>query len=72
MTIHGAPAGVGTLAVQFAKLRGVKVLATASNDEGLALVSRLGADTVLNGRTGDIATAVKRWVRRRRDRKAAQ
>ena len=40
----------------------MKVLATASNDEGLALVSRLGADTVLNGRTGDIATAVKRFA----------
>lgn len=62
LLIHGATGGVGTLAVQFAKLRGVKVLATASNEEGLALLSRLGADTVLNGRTGGIATAVKRFA----------
>lgn len=57
LLIHGASGGVGTLAIQFAKLRGVKVLATASSDEGLALVSRLGADMVVNGRTGDIAAA---------------
>ena len=60
LIIHGAAGGVGTLAVQFAKLRGVRVLATASNDEGLALVSRLGADAVVNGRTGDIAAAAQR------------
>ena len=55
--IHGAAGGVGTLAVQLAKLRGAKVLATASNEEGTALLSRLGADAVVNGRTGDIAAA---------------
>jgi NADPH:quinone reductase-like Zn-dependent oxidoreductase len=62
LIIHGAAGGVGTLAVQFAKLRGVKVLATASTDEGLALVSRLGADVVVNGRSGDIAAAAKRFA----------
>ena len=30
ITIHGASGGVGTLAIQFAKLRGARVLATAS------------------------------------------
>ena len=55
--IHGAAGGVGTLAVQLAKLRGAKVLATASNEAGTALLSRLGADAVVNGRTGDIAAA---------------
>jgi len=60
LIIHGAAGGVGTLAVQFAKPRGVRVLATASNDEGLALVSRLGADAVVNGRTGDIPAAARR------------
>jgi len=62
LIIHGATGGVGTLAVQFAKLRGVKVLATGPNDEGLALLSRLGADIVLNGRTADITIAVKRFA----------
>jgi NADPH2:quinone reductase len=62
LLVHGASGGVGTLAVQFAKLRGVRVLATASNDDGLALVSRLGADTVTNGQTGDILAAAQRFA----------
>jgi len=57
LIVHGAAGGVGTLAVQFAKLRGLRVLATAATDEGLALAKKLGADEVVNGRTGDIAAA---------------
>jgi NADPH:quinone reductase len=52
--IHGAAGGVGTLAVQFAKLRGARLLATASGEDGLALVRRLGADATVDGRQGDI------------------
>jgi len=33
------------------------VLATASDEAGLALAQRLGAEAVVNGRTGDIAAA---------------
>ena len=62
LIIHGAAGAVGTLAVQFAKLRGVKVLATVSDDAGAALVSRLGADVVINGRTGDIADAARSFA----------
>jgi NADPH:quinone reductase-like Zn-dependent oxidoreductase len=50
--IHGASGAVGTLAVQLAKLRGARVLATASGEEGVALVRRLGADVAIDGRTG--------------------
>jgi NADPH:quinone reductase-like Zn-dependent oxidoreductase len=53
--IHGASGGVGTLAVQFAKQRGARVFATASGDDGVALVRRLGADAAVDGRHGDIA-----------------
>jgi NADPH2:quinone reductase len=62
LIIHGAAGGVGTVAIQLAKLRGVKVLATASTDDGLALARKLGADAVVNGRTGDIATAAKQFA----------
>ncbi len=62
LIIHGATGGVGTLAVQFAKLRGVKVLATVSDDAGAALATRLGADLVVNGRTEDIAAAARRFA----------
>jgi NADPH:quinone reductase-like Zn-dependent oxidoreductase len=62
LIVHGATGGVGTLAVQFARRRGVRVLATASSDEGLALVRRLGADAVVNGRTGEIAAAARQFA----------
>jgi NADPH:quinone reductase-like Zn-dependent oxidoreductase len=57
--VHGASGAVGTLAVQLAKLRGARVLATASGEEGVALVRRLGADVAIDGRTGDIAAAAR-------------
>ncbi len=62
LIVHGAAGGVGTLAVQFAKLRGVKVLATVSDEAGAALVRRLGADVVVNGRTEDITAAARRFA----------
>lgn len=60
--IHGAAGGVGTLAVQFAKLRGARVIATASGKDGLALVRRLGADAAVDGRREDIAAAARRFA----------
>jgi NADPH:quinone reductase len=60
--IHGASGGVGTLAVQFAKLRGGRVLATASGDDGVALVRSLGADSAVDGRRGDIAAAARAFA----------
>jgi NADPH2:quinone reductase len=59
LIIHGASGAVGTLAIQIARHRGIRVLATASTDEGMALARQLGADAVVNGRTGDIAAAAK-------------
>jgi len=59
LIVHGAAGGVGTLAIQLAKLRGVRVLATATSEDGLALVRRLGADMAVNGRTDDIAGAAR-------------
>jgi NADPH2:quinone reductase len=58
--IHGASGGVGTLAVQFAKLRGARVLASASGPDGVALVRRLGADEAIDGRHEDLPAAVRR------------
>ena len=60
--IHGAGGGVGSLAVQFAKRRGARVLATASGRDGLALVRRLGADAAVDGRREDIAAAARRFA----------
>src|SRR5438874_7720579 len=62
LIIHGASGGVGSLALQFAKLRGVKVLATASGEDGLTFVKGLGADAAVDGRHGDIATAAREFA----------
>jgi NADPH:quinone reductase-like Zn-dependent oxidoreductase len=62
LLIHGASGGVGTLALQFARLRGVKVLATASGEDGLSFVKRLGADAVVDGRHGDLVAAAQAFA----------
>jgi NADPH2:quinone reductase len=47
--VHAAAGGVGTLAVQLAKLMGAgTVIGTASNTHKLELVRRLGADVAIN------------------------
>lgn len=60
LVIHGAAGGVGTLAIQFAKLRGARVLATVSGEDGAALARQLGADAVVDGKSGDIVAAAHR------------
>ncbi|MDQ3799222.1 MAG: NADPH:quinone reductase [Acidobacteriota bacterium] len=46
--IHGASGGVGIASVQWAKNSGLKIIGTASSDEGKNLVKRQGADFVLD------------------------
>jgi NADPH:quinone reductase-like Zn-dependent oxidoreductase len=60
--VHGASGNVGMLAVQFAKHRGTRVLATASGPDGVEFVRRLGADEVIDGRRDDIGAAAKRFA----------
>lgn len=60
--IHGGSGGVGTLAIQFAKLRGGRVLATASGLDGLELVRDLGADAAIDGYHDDVAEAARRMM----------
>ena len=46
--IHGASGGVGNAAVQWAKNAGLKVIGTASSDEGKQLIADKGADAVFD------------------------
>jgi len=47
--VHAAAGGVGSLAVQLAKIFGAgKVIATASNEEKLAFAQKMGADDLVN------------------------
>jgi NADPH:quinone reductase-like Zn-dependent oxidoreductase len=62
VAVHGASGGVGHLALQFAKRRGARVLATASGPDGLALVRRLGADVAVDGKREDLAEAARRFA----------
>src|SRR6202046_463872 len=60
--IHGASGGVGTLAIQFAKLRGARVLATSSGIDGLELVRDMGADVEIDARRENIVEAARRFA----------
>ena len=57
--IHGSSGGVGTLAIQFAKLRGARVLATVSGEDGVPLARRLGADSAVDGHRPDLDAALR-------------
>ncbi len=60
--IFGASGGVGSLALQFAKLRGARVLGTASTPEAAALVHRLGGEAVIDARNSDDVRRLKELV----------
>lgn len=59
VVIHAAASGVGTAAVQLAKLFGGRVFATASAEDKLRLARELGADETINYTTQDFAEIVK-------------
>ncbi len=58
--VWGAGSGVGTAAIQVAKLSSAKVIATAGTDEKLEKAKKLGADFTINHRTADVPAEVKR------------
>lgn len=55
VVVVGASGGVGHTAVQLARRLDARVLAVASGSDGVALARRLGADAVVDGRTGTSA-----------------
>jgi len=63
--VHAAGSGVGSLGIQIAKLRGARVIATASSDDKLAKAKELGADEVVNYTNEDWPKEVKRLTNRR-------
>lgn len=59
LMVVGASGGIGHMAIQFAGRMDVRVLAVVSGDDGVALVKRLGADAVVDGRRNDVVAAAR-------------
>uniref|UniRef100_A0A0G4HZR0 Enoyl reductase (ER) domain-containing protein n=1 Tax=Chromera velia CCMP2878 TaxID=1169474 RepID=A0A0G4HZR0_9ALVE len=59
--VHAGASGVGTAAIQLAKMAGAKVVATAGSDEKCNFCTKYGADVVLNYKTlgGKFGTEVR-------------
>ena len=58
--VHAAGSGVGSLGIQIARLRGARVIATASSDEKLTKARELGADETVNYTRDDWPKEVKK------------
>jgi NADPH:quinone reductase-like Zn-dependent oxidoreductase len=63
--ILGAGSGVGSAAIQIAKLFGARVIATAGSDEKLQKARQLGADHLINHKSQKIRTEVRRTTNKR-------
>ena len=63
--VHAAGSGVGSVAIQIAKLFGARVITTASSDDKLAKARELGADETINYTNVEWPKEVKRLTERR-------
>jgi NADPH:quinone reductase-like Zn-dependent oxidoreductase len=63
--VWAAGSGVGVAAIQIARLFGARVITTAGSDEKVAKARALGADEVINHRTGDVVAEVRRLTGRK-------
>ncbi len=63
--VHAAGSGVGSIAIQIAKLRGARVITTASSDDKLAKARELGADETINYTGADWPKEVRRLTDRK-------
>jgi NADPH2:quinone reductase len=60
VVVHAAAGGVGTLAIQLAKLWGAgRVIGVASSPDKRALAEELGADATVDGASEDLAAALR-------------
>jgi NADPH:quinone reductase len=57
--VFGATGAVGTLAVQFAKLRGARVIGTATGRAAAHLVTDLGAEGTIDGRSHEVVEQLR-------------
>lgn len=63
--VQAAGSGVGSAAIQIARLGGARVIATVGSDDKIEFARALGADHVVNYRKDDFVEAVKQWTGKR-------
>lgn len=59
LLVHGGTSGIGTVAIQLAKVFGARVITTAGSSEKCDAARRLGADVAVNYRSEDFVAATK-------------
>ena len=59
VVVHAAAGGVGTIAIQLAKMWGAKVIAVTSSEEKAELAKSLGADIVIDANNKEIAKLIR-------------
>ncbi|HEX3708369.1 MAG TPA: NAD(P)H-quinone oxidoreductase [Pseudolabrys sp.] len=59
LLVHGGSSGIGTTAIQLAKMRGARVITTAGSDEKCEACRKLGADVAVNYKSEDFVAATK-------------
>jgi len=63
--VQAAGSGVGSAAIQIARLTGARVIATVGSDDKIEFAKALGAERVVNYRTQDFVEETKRWTDKR-------
>ena len=63
--VQAAGSGVGSAAIQIARLVGARVITTVGSDDKIEFAKALGAERVVNYRTQDFVEEVKRWTDKR-------
>jgi len=63
--VQAAGSGVGSAAIQIARLCGARVMTTVGSDDKIELARALGAERVVNYRTQDFVEEARRWTGKR-------
>jgi NADPH:quinone reductase-like Zn-dependent oxidoreductase len=63
--VQAAGSGVGSAAIQIARLCGARVMTTVGSDDKIEFARALGAEQVVNYRTQDFVEAAKTWTGKR-------
>ena len=63
--VQAAGSGVGSAAIQIARLVGARVMTTVGSDDKIEFAKALGAEHVVNYRTQDFVEEAKKWTGKR-------